>query len=58
MSILFKKFKIKRFLIDCIRHNERDKIDRFEQQLMLLERKPTLYFGIGKKFTLYETDLT
>ncbi len=29
MSLLFKKFKIKKFLVECIRHNNQDKINRF-----------------------------
>lgn len=58
MSIMFKRTKLKRFLLRSINFTDEHKIKLFESQLAYFQRKPTYFFGISSKFTLQDTSLT
>lgn len=58
MSYLFKRTKIKRFLLDCINNNEFDKIELLKRKLLQFGKRPTYFFGIGKKFLLHDSSMT
>ena len=40
MTFLFKKTKIKAFLLHCIQHRDSDKIKEIERKFKILSKKP------------------
>lgn len=54
MCYLFKRTKLKNFILECIRHRDHQKIETFERQLHKLSKKPISYFGVSSKFSLQQ----
>lgn len=52
MSFLFKRTKIKNFILHSIRINFKAKAESFAQRLKLFKGKPITFFGVSHKFTL------
>lgn len=52
MSIIFKRTKIKKWILSCIRVNDENKINLFDKQIERFKNKPPLFFQISKKFAL------
>lgn len=52
MSYMFKRTKIKYFIVSCISLNELNKINLFERQILRFNKRPTYFFGVNSKFTL------
>ena len=55
MTFLFKKTKIKAFLLHCIEHRDSDKIKEIERKFKILSKKPIEFFGVSSIFTLQKT---
>jgi hypothetical protein len=58
MSLIFKRTKLKPFILSCIKHNEKNKISLFEKQIERYKHRLPHFFKISKKFTLYDSSLT
>ena len=52
MCCIFKKTKLRKFILKCIHHRDGPKINQYQEQLKRLAKKPIQFFGVSSKFIL------
>jgi hypothetical protein len=52
MCFLFKKTKIKKFILECFQYRESAAINAFQENIKKWHNKPISQFGVSSKFTL------
>ena len=46
MSFMFKRNKLRKYLLECIQQRYKNRIDKFTKQMQKLTKKSIDYFGV------------